>query len=63
MKKKRTPSSEREIDDIVVAQADDDAAWGKFIRGGKVKATNVPLIRAACHASRFLRAPPSGEEY
>ena len=43
MRKKMTPSTEREIDDIVVAQADDDAAWGRPVRAGKAKPANVPL--------------------
>ena len=56
MRKKKTPLSEREIDDIVVAQADDDAAWGKPIRGRKVKGTNVPLSAPlATRAAFFAR--------
>ncbi|MDE0031021.1 MAG: hypothetical protein OXU42_16665 [Deltaproteobacteria bacterium] len=56
MRKKKTPLSEREIDDIVVAQADDDAAWGKPIRGRKGKATNVPLsAQLATRAAFFAR--------
>ncbi len=43
MRKKATPPTEREIDDIVVAQADDDAAWGKSVHAKKSEPTNVPL--------------------
>jgi hypothetical protein len=35
--------SEEEIDKIVVAQADDDSAWGKPIRVRKAKPASVPL--------------------
>ena len=35
MKKKTTHLTEREIDDAVVAEVDDDAAWGKPSEPGK----------------------------
>ena len=48
MKKKTPPLTEREIDDTVVAEADDDAAWGKPIRARKAKLTSAPEnVRAA----------------
>jgi hypothetical protein len=40
--KSRIPSAQ-EIDRIVVAQADDDAAWEKPIRVRKAKIATVPL--------------------
>ncbi len=56
MRKKRTPLTETEIDNIVVGQANDDAAWGRPVRAGKVKATNVPLSAAlATRAAFFAR--------
>ena len=42
-KKKAQPLTEREIDKIVVAQADDDAAWGKPVRVRASKTASVPL--------------------
>ena len=55
-KKKTTPLTEREIDDAVVAEADDDAAWGKPVRARKAKPTSVPLsARVATRAAFFAR--------
>jgi hypothetical protein len=42
-KKKSQPLTERDIDSIVVAQVDDDAAWGKPIRVRKTKTASVLL--------------------
>jgi hypothetical protein len=42
--------SEQEIDGIVVAQADDDSAWEKPVRGRRTKA--APLSIPATLASR-----------
>lgn len=42
-KKKAQPLTEREVDKIVVAQADEDAAWGKPIRVRRTKTTSIPL--------------------
>ena len=54
--KKTTPPTEREIDDIVVADADDDAAWGKPVRARKAKLTSVPLSApVATRAAFFAR--------
>jgi hypothetical protein len=42
-KKGAQPLAEQEIDKIVVAQADDEAAWGKPVRAHKAKTARVPL--------------------
>ncbi len=56
MKKKTTPLTEREIDDAVVAEADDDAAWGKPVRARKAKPISVPLSAPiATRAAFFAR--------
>ena len=56
MRKKTTPLTEREIDKLVVAQADDDAAWGKPVRTGKAKTASIPLPEPlATRAAFFAR--------
>ena len=56
MRRKKTPLTEREIDEIVVAQADDDAAWGRSVTARKAKPTNVPLpAPVATRAAFFAR--------
>ena len=56
MRKKTTLLTETEIDDIVVAQTDDDAAWGKSVRAKKSKPANVPLpAPVATRAAFFAR--------
>ena len=45
-KKKAQPLTEPEIDQVVVAQADDDTAWGKPVRVRKTKTASVPLPSA-----------------
>ena len=48
--------SEREIDEIVVAQADDDSAWEKPIRVNKAKQSFVALpSELAARAAFFAR--------
>ena len=42
-KEKKKLLSEKEIDEIVVAQADEDSAWGKSIRVQTVKPASVSL--------------------
>lgn len=42
-KDKAKTLSEKEIDEIVISQADDDSAWGKPIRIHKAKSSSVPL--------------------
>jgi len=55
--------SERQIDKVVVAQADDDAAWGKPIRVRRAKAASLSLSgelagRAAFFARVHREASP-----
>ena len=53
-KKKAQPLSEQDIDQIVVAQAEDDAAWGKPVQ---VRSPKTASSRCRLHlprASRFL---------
>ena len=45
-KKKAQPLAERDIDQIVVAQMDEDAAWGKPVRVRRTKTVSVPLPSA-----------------
>ena len=45
-KKKTQPLAERDIDQIVVAQADEDAAWGKPVLVRRTKTASVPLPSA-----------------
>ena len=54
MRKKKTPLTEKEIDDIVVAQADDETAWGRSVRARKGKPTNVPLSAPVATRVAFL---------
>lgn len=54
VRKKTTPITEREIEDIVVAQADDDAAWGRSVHAKKSKPTNVPLPAPVATRAAFL---------
>ena len=53
--KKAQPLAEQEIDQIVVAQAREDAAWGNPIRVRKTKTASIPLSSALGYASRVLR--------
>lgn len=46
--------SDEEIDRIVVAQANDDSAWGKPIRTNKVKPTSVCLPAELAARAAFL---------
>ena len=56
MKKKITRKSEKEIDEIVIAQADDDSAWDKPIRvrRSKSEAVSIPA-EVASRAAFFAR--------
>ena len=55
-KKKVQPLTERDIDQIVVAQAEEDAAWGNPVRVRKTKTASVPLPSAlATRAAFFAR--------
>jgi hypothetical protein len=42
-KKKAQPLTEQDIDAIVIAQTEDDAAWDKPMRVRKAKTASVPL--------------------
>ena len=53
-KKKAQPLAEQEIDQIVVAQAEDDAAWGKPVRVRKTKTASVPLPSALATRVAFF---------
>ena len=54
-KKKVQPLAERDIDKIVVAQAEEDAAWGKPVRVRKTKTASLPLPSALATRVAFLR--------
>ena len=56
MKTKRKNISEEEIDEIVIAQANDDSAWDKPVRVRKLKQTSLSLPAAlAARAAFFTR--------
>jgi hypothetical protein len=55
-KKKAQPLSEQAIDQIVVAQAEEDTAWGKPVRVRSTKTVSVPLPSAlAARVAFFAR--------
>ncbi|MGH9873635.1 MAG: hypothetical protein ACRD9S_14395 [Pyrinomonadaceae bacterium] len=56
MKKKTTPKSEKEIDKLVIAQADHDSAWEKpvQVRRSKSEAVSIPA-EVASRAAFFAR--------
>ena len=56
MSKKVSDLSEEEIDRLVIAEADNDAAWGKpvRVRGGKSSAVSLPA-ELASRAAFFAR--------
>lgn len=53
-KKKTQPLTEQEIDKIVVAQADEDTAWGKPVRVRGSKTASVPLPSALATRVAFF---------
>ena len=53
-KKKAQPLTAPEIDQIVVAQADDDTAWGEPVRVRRTKAPSVPLPSALAPRVAFF---------
>lgn len=57
--------SEEEIDEIVVAQAEDNSAWGKPIRVRKAKPASVPLsselVARAAFFARLHREASVGD--
>ncbi len=56
MKKKTTRKSDKEIDELVIAQADDNSAWEKPIqaRRSKSEAVSIPA-EVASRAAFFAR--------
>ncbi|MBI3325236.1 MAG: hypothetical protein HYZ81_00830 [Nitrospinae bacterium] len=65
-KKKPQLLSEQDIDQIVVAQAEDDAAWGKPVRVRSPKPAGVPLPSALAARVAFfahLHHEPSMEAW
>ena len=53
--KKKAPSlAEQDIDQIVVAQAEDDAAWGKPVRVRRTKTASIPLPSALATRVAFF---------
>jgi hypothetical protein len=61
MKAKRSLVTEEEIDQKVIAQADDDSAWEPSIRIRKSKATSVTLpSELASRAAFFARLHREG---
>lgn len=56
MKKKSTRNGEAEIDSQVIAQADDDSAWGKPVRVRRLKSEAVSIpAEIASRAAFFAR--------
>ena len=56
MKKNTTRKSDKEIDELVVAQADDDAAWEKPVRARRSKSEAVSIpAEVASRAAFFAR--------
>ena len=56
MKKKTTRKSEKEIDELAIAQVDDDSAWDKpvRVRRSKSEAVSIPA-EVASRAAFFAR--------
>ncbi len=56
MKKKTTRKNEKEIDELVIAQADDDSVWEKpvQVRRSKSEAVSIPA-EVASRAAFFAR--------
>jgi hypothetical protein len=56
MKKKATRKSEREIDELVIAQVDDDSAWEKAVQVSQSKSEAVSIpAEVASRAAFFAR--------
>ena len=66
MKKKTTRKSEKEIDELAIAQVDDDSAWDKpvHVRRSKSEAVSIPA-EVASRAAFFARLhrEPSLEDW
>ena len=52
MKDKTSLASEREIDDVVISQADDDAAWGKPVEVHESRLERLSLSLSSALAAR-----------
>ena len=56
MKKKTTRRTEKEIDELVIAQADDDSAWEKSTQARRSKSAAVSIpAEVASRAAFFAR--------
>jgi hypothetical protein len=56
MKKKTTRRTEKEIDELVIAQADDDSAWEKSTQAHRSKSAAVSIpAEVASRAAFFAR--------
>jgi len=54
--KKRAQKTEREIDELVIAEAGDDSAWGKSVRVRQSKSSAVSIpAEVASRAAFFAR--------
>ncbi|RJP54433.1 MAG: hypothetical protein C4557_03025 [Anaerolineaceae bacterium] len=53
-KKIKTKLIEKEIDQIVIAQADDDSAWGKPVRVRKAKSASLSIPPELAARAAFL---------
>jgi fructose-1-phosphate kinase PfkB-like protein len=51
---KKTELSQEEIDELVIAQAEEDAAWAKPIRVHRVKSASVTLSSELAARAAFL---------
>ena len=54
MKVKRKVMSEEAIDRIVIAQADNDTAWGKPVKVRRAKSTSVSIPAALASQAAFF---------
>ena len=54
MKKKTIRKGEKEIDGLVIAQADDDSAWDKPVRVRRSKSEAVSIPAEAASRAAFL---------
>lgn len=53
-KKIKTKLTEKEIDKVVIAQADDDSAWGKAIRVRRAKSASLSIPPELAARAAFL---------
>jgi hypothetical protein len=62
MKKKTTRKSEKEIDELVIVQADDDSAWEKPVQASRSKSEAVSIPAGGCFARGIFRSVAPGAE-